>query len=384
MSSSLLSSRFKYLIISLCICVLTGVNHLKAQVLKDTVTMNLVKEAVDQIYNMRFSEAVVTCNIISKKYPEHPVVFLLRGMIIYWENYPLLSGSDASPGFENQIRLCISKCDDFEPEDEAEFLLANLCARGSLLAYYTGNDLHSKVSTLGRTTYKYFRRSFKFTTTYHDFLFFTGLYNYYREAYPDAHPAYKPIFAIFPRGNRVRGRNELRTAFYESIFLKAEASTFLSSTYKYFENDFVNASHFSRIIYNDYPLNTVYMINCIEDLLLTGQYDEAEKLIESLDARTINRYYEAQLMILRGILAEKKYKDMIRAEQEYLAGVENLSEYSSYGKQYTAYACFGLSRISGLNNDRHNQRLYRRKALDMTDFGNVNFDETLPVRGPEQ
>ena len=364
--------RIKISAFTLGVYLLSGVFQLEAQVLQDTTALKLVKETVDQMYNMRFSDAGETCNKIREKYPEHPVGFLLRGMIIYWENYPLMSGSGAGRGFEYQMRLCIDKCEDFKPENEAEILLTNLCARGSLLAFYSGNDLNSKAFSLGRTTYRYLRRSFKFVGTFPDFYFFTGLYNYYREAYPDAHPAYRPLFAVFPRGNRVKGMQELRTAFKESIFLKAEASTFLSSNYKYFENDFVNASYFSRTIYHEYPRNIVYRINCIEDQLLIGKYDEAEKLINSVNSN--NRYYQAQLTILRGILNEKKYSDMNKAEQEYFRGIENLSEYSSYGEQYAAYAWFGLSRISGFNSDRHNQRIYRRKALDLTSFGNVNFD----------
>jgi hypothetical protein len=371
----ILSSIYKCVVFSFGMFFLTGYGYLEAQVLKDTATLKLVKETVDQIYNMRFNDAGETTNLIRERYPEHPVGFLLNGMIIYWKNYPLLTGSDASRDFENQMRLCISKCENFAPENEAEFLLANLCARGGLLAFYTGNDLSSKAFSLGRTSYRYLMRSFEFMGTFPDFYYFTGLYNYYREAYPDVHPVYKPLFALFPRGDRLKGMNELRTAFKESIFLRAEASTFLSSNYKFFENDFVNALYFSRLIFNEYPLNIVYSINYIEDLLLNGKYDEAEKLIESPDSKTDNKYYQAQLTILRGILAEKKHDDLNRAEQEYLKGLENISGYGKYGNQYAAYAWFGLSRISGLNNDRHNQRIYRRKALDLTDFGNVNFDK---------
>jgi hypothetical protein len=375
MSFSLFSTVLKYVVFSVSMFLLTFFNRLDAQVLKDTATLNLVKLTVHQMYDMRFSDARETCNKISKKYPEHPVIFLLRGMIIYWENYPLMSGSGAGWDFEDQMYLCMEKCENYELENEAEFLLANLCARGSLLAYYVGNDLNSKVFSLGRTSYRYLRRSFEFTGSFPDFYFFTGLYNYYREAYADAHPVYKPLLAVFPRGNRVKGMNELRRAFKESIFLKAEAATFLSSNYKYFENDFENASYFSRAIYNEYPMNTVYLLNCIEDLLLTGKHDEAENLIKSRHSKTDNRYYQAQLMILTGILNEKKYHDMSKAWQEYSAGAENISPYGDYGNQYAAYAWFGLSRISGFNNNTHNQRVYRRKALDLTDFGNVNFDE---------
>ena len=97
-----------------------------AQVLHDTASLNLVKTTVNQIYNMRFSDATETTNLLSKNYPEHPVVFLLRGMIIYWEGFPLLSGSEKGREFEQQMHLCINSSEDFGPENEAEFLLANL------------------------------------------------------------------------------------------------------------------------------------------------------------------------------------------------------------------------------------------------------------------
>lgn len=349
--------------------------QLSSQVLQDTATLRLVKLSVDQIYNMQFSDAVKTSNQISNKYPDHPVVYLLRGLIIYWENYPLLTNSAIHSDFEDQMYLCMEKSETFSAENEAEFLLTNLCARGSLLGFYTGNGLQSRVISLGRTTYRYLRRSFEFQESFPDFYFFTGLYNYYREAYPDVHPVYKPLAALFPRGDREKGMKELHIAYKESIFLKAEAATFLSSNYKFFENDFRNASLFSRSIFGEYPRNTVYRLNCIEDLLLTKKYNEAEKLISSPSLQTRNGYYLAQLMILRGVLYEKKYNDMARAEQEYLKGAEAIAEFSNYGEQYSAYAYFGLSRISGYNNDRHNERTYHRKALDMNGFGHVDFDD---------
>lgn len=357
-----------------CLCLFFPAIKPQAQVLSDTATLKLVKATVDQIYGMKFGEAAETTGIISNKYPDHPVVFLLQGLIIYWKNYPLLSGSAGGKSFEGLMHRCIEKCEKFDEENEAEYLLANMCARGSLLAFYSGNDLTSKVYSLGSSSYRYLRRSFEFTGTFPDFFFFTGLYNYYREAYPEAHPAYKALLAVFPAGDKEKGMYELRLAFKQSIFMKAESSTFLSSNYKYFENDYANASYFSSLISRVYPMNTVYLINCIEDLLLTGKYDEAEKLILSPDSKTNNAYFESQMKILNGILYEKKYRDMIRAEQEYLDGAGKIMEFRSYGEQYSAYAYFGLSRISALGNDKQKERLYRRKALDLTDFENVSFD----------
>ena len=65
-------------------------------------------------------------------------------------------------------------------------------------------------------------------TYYSDFYFFTGVYNYYREAYPEAYPVYKPLALLFPKGSKTKGLEDLLIASKNSIFLKAEAFSFLS------------------------------------------------------------------------------------------------------------------------------------------------------------
>jgi hypothetical protein len=370
-----ISAKLRFLFVCISLSLLISFNSLNAQILKDPSSLKLVKEAIDCIYNMKFSDAEIISSKISRIYPGHPVVLLLKSMIIYWDNYPLISTSPARTGFEDMLNNCIGICEKYEKENEAEFLLANLCARGMLLLYYSDNDLNSKVFSMAKNTYKYLRRSFDFINTFPDFNFFAGLYNYYREAYPDAHPIYKPLLFLFPAGDRNRGLNELTLAFENSIFLKSEASDFLSSNYKYFENDFVKASYFSKTLYNHYPPNIAYRAYCIEDLLLIRKYDEAERLITLPYPETKNAYFRSQLNIFRGILYEKKYHDMQKAEQAYTKGVEEISSFGDYGDQYAAYAYFGLSRISASKNERENQKNYRKKALELTPFKEVNFDQ---------
>ena len=72
-----------------------GTSSVEAQLLKDTATLRLVKKDIDYIYNLQFREARELYTKIIAVYPEHPVIYLLRGMITYWENYPLLNSSPA-------------------------------------------------------------------------------------------------------------------------------------------------------------------------------------------------------------------------------------------------------------------------------------------------
>jgi hypothetical protein len=368
--------RFKLFIKCVTLAFFLGAATLHAQVLKDTVSLTLIKKCVDYTYDFQFNNAYEVCNEIDQSYPGHPVVSLLRGMIIYWENYPLLPTSPASVSFENEMHNCIRICEKrIDGDDEGENLLINLCTRCMLLLYYTDNDLTTEIFPLSMSTYQYLRRSFHFTSVYSDFYFFTGLYNYYREAYPEAYPVYKALAFLFPKGNKTKGLKELQAAANNSIFLKADSFSFLSGICISFEDDYQKAYYYSSSNSKLYPGNIQYLAMYIKNLLLLKHYDEAEELVKSSGKQISNTFYQAQLAIFNGILQEKKYHNYEQAQEFYKNGVLDISHFAGYGNDFAAYAYFGLSRISDLNGDKRAKKTYHKKALELADFKKVNFDE---------
>jgi hypothetical protein len=335
----------------------------------------LVKEGIGNIYNLRFNSAREDCRKLDLAYPGHPVIYVLKGMITYWENYPLLPTSPSRVSFENDLRRCIQLCDGkHDPADATEFLLANLSARGLLLLFYSDNDLNKEVVPLAISTYKYIRRSFDYTSVYNDFYFFTGIYNYYTQAYPEAYPAYKPVALLFPRGDKIKGLSDLETAATTSILFKAEASLFLSEICLSFENNYDKAYEHSKYLHELYPSNIQYLSIYIKNLLLIKRYDEAESHIALADTSSNNSYFKAQLAIFNGILQEKKYHNNKEAEQFYLKGTNEMSAFGYFGKEFSAFGYFGLSRISKLNGDNDSSKSYLKKALELADFKDVNFN----------
>ena len=309
---------------------------------------------------------------LKTSFPGHPVTYLLNGMITYWENYPLQPSSPERISYETDLRNCIRISGNYTGSaDRAEYLLANLGASGMLLLFYSDNKLSDNVFPLARNTYRYIRQAFDYTSYYPDFLFFTGLYNYYREAYPDAHPVYKVFALFFPKGDRERGLAEMQTAAEKSIMLRAESLLFISHIYSSFENNHTRAYKYSYYLHELYPSNLHYFAMHIRNALLTGRYDEAEKLIASSVKRPGNRYFQAQLLILKGIILEKKHYNYVIAKQLYQDGLSGILPYGSYGNEFAAYAYFGLSRIS---NDRQSVKIYRKKALELTAYRNITFD----------
>ena len=368
--------RFKILIkcIEISFCLSTAA--INAQILKDSASINLIKKDIGYVYNFQFDNARDLFNKISQAYPIHPVTFLVKGMTTYWENYPLLPTSPARVSYEEDMRRCIELSEKkHNTSEDAEYLLADLCARGMLLLFYADNDLSMDVFPLATNTYQYIRRSFDFTSVYSDFYFFTGLYDYYREAYPEAHPIYKALAFLFPNGDKARGLNGLKTAAANSIVLKAESFSFLSVIFLSFENNFTQASYYSKTLHKLYPANVQYLAEYIKNLLLIKQYDEAERLIIYSGTNITNSFYQAQLAVFNGILQEKKYHDYKTSQQLYLKGARDIAMFGDYGNDIEAYAYFGLSRISDVNGDKLYKKTYRKLAQKLAEYKKIDFDQ---------
>jgi tetratricopeptide (TPR) repeat protein len=349
---------------------------LKAQVLKDTTTFNLMRKGIDYIYNLQFTEAYEVYYKINDAYPGHPMTHIFKGLIIYWEHYPLISTSAARNSFEKELTSAIELSEKKHPAgNEAEYTLASIGARGLLLMFYADNDLSMDVISLASSTYPYVKLSFDYTSKYADFYFITGLYNYYREAYPEAHPVYKPLAILFPKGDKKKGLSELQVAAKNAIVLKAESYSFLSGIYISFENNFRQALVYSKSLHDLYPNNNQYLAVYIKNLLLEKRYNEAENLVRSSRLKITNLFYQAQLSVFNGIIYEKKYHDLKTAQSYYEKGIRDMEVFGPFADDFKAYAYFGLCRISEVNGDKQGKKNYHKMAMDLSTYKNVNFDE---------
>jgi hypothetical protein len=368
--------RFKIFITGFAILVLLSTVPANAQLLQDKTVLSLVKREINYIYNMQFENAREVHTNINRLYPDHPVVFLLNGLITYWKNYPMLYTSSARDSFETDMRHCIMLCESKKDMAyEAEYLLANLCARGMLLKFYADNDLSMEVIPLTISTYKYLRFSFDFVSVCSDLNYFTGAYNYYIIAYPEEYPVYKPLSLLFPGGDIGVGLKQLQTAASNSIVLRAESYFLLSYIYFNYENNCHEAILYSKSLFELCPGNKQYRALYIRNLLLMRNYDDAERLIAASTDGTCNRYFQAQLTIFKGILYEKKYLENKLAQEYYIKGISDISLFGVYGNEYAAYAYFGLSRISEANGGKNDGKKFQKRGMNLADFKGNTFDK---------
>jgi len=350
----------------------------RAQILEDSAAIKIITDGMFNIYNLDFDKAETALKNLTESYPGHPVLSLFNGMKVYWQNFPLITSSSERIIFESEMRKCIDlseKVDLPDPSYEADYLLANICARGFLLLFYADNDISGEVIPLVTRTYKPLMRSFDFTSSCTDFYYFTGVYNYYREAYPKVYPIYKTVVFMFPPGDMRLGLQQLELCGRTSVALRAEAFSILSWIKMNFETDFQAALTFSKRLTDQYPSNPLYKVYYIKNLLLLKRYDKAEEVIKNSGKEENNAFYLAVRDIFNGIIQEKKYRNNELAQEFYLKGIDKISVFGAYGNEYAAYGYFGLSRIGEESADKHERRMNHRKAVDLVDFKNITFDE---------
>jgi hypothetical protein len=371
-----MSLKIKLSITYILFALFLGTGSTSAQVLRDSTTLKLIKTDVDCIYNHQFADAQAIYSKIQKSYPAHPVLYLLRGLQTYWKNYPMTATTPARASFEKDMRQCMQLAKkNKNPQYEAEYLLYNLSAKGMLLKFYEDNGLSMDVIPLASSTYDNLSRSFDLARNCSDLFYFTGAYNYYREAYPNAYPVYKPLVFLFRHGDMKAGLKELQNASVNAIVLRPEASFLLTWIYLNFENNYPQALKFSKSLHETYPENMLYTATYIKNLLLVKQYNEAEKHVDACLKVTGNKYFQTQLYIFKGILLEKKYHDYNAAAQYYKKGIGSISSLGDYGNEYAAYAYFGLSRISYNKKEMDAGKQFRESAMKVVVFKNITFDK---------
>lgn len=351
--------------------------HSREQILEDTQAFDKIRNGVIQIYNGEYEQAQAVSQFLDEQYPEKSISYLFKGMIIYWQFFPVIPGTSTGQLFENCMRKGIELAEAGLKINamDAENLLSALGSAGLLLLYYADNGESGKVLSLAPKTYQWVMRSFNFTKSYKDFYFMTGLYNYYREAYTEAHPIYKPVLVFFPHGSKKLGIKQLKIASDSAIFLMAESLNFLSGIYQSFEKDPAQALVYSKKLKDSYKQNIMFKTSYVRDLLVINKYGEAESLLKSIPYSNVNKYFQAQVDILMGIIQEKRYKNNKLAEELYWNGIRKAKFYGQFGNEFAAYGYFGLSRIYVAMGNNKTAKQYHKQAREMSAFDHINFDQ---------
>ena len=202
---------------------------------------------------------------------------------------------------------------------------------------------------------------------FNEFYFSTGLYNYYIEAYPEAHPVYKPLLSFMQDGNKNLGLRQLDHAINHTVFLKVEAMLFMSLIQLKYEDDLNTAAIYAERLNNEYPRNIFYQGHLVTILLHQHRYSQVDRTVASMKSQK-DLYSSMIRSLSEGFMAEKRFRNPKQAGRAYQETVRTAEKIGPFADLFKAMAYMGLSRLhekKGLNGEA---RRYAKKAARLTTY----------------
>ena len=138
-----------------------------------------------------------------------------------------------------------------------------------------------KAAFSGKNALKYLKEIRKEDYLIPEIAFGNGLFNYYSIWIADKYPILKPIIKFFPKGNKIRGIEQLDNAAKNSFYTRTEAQYFLMRIFSE-ENKLSKALQISNYLHNTYPMNSIFHKYYTQLLYRSGYFDECEIQLNEL------------------------------------------------------------------------------------------------------
>jgi tetratricopeptide (TPR) repeat protein len=350
---------------ALFILFILGGSSVVAQVplLQNQEAVQAIKITLDQIYNFQFEEAEERIENQEHHLGIHPANFLVRALLIYWRDRPLVPGSEMYLQYETHLSEAVELSETLIEQEElhVEGMFYSMAGNALLAELYSEEGVGLKVINAAKKAYKYLKMGKDQMGEFSDFYFSTGLYNYYRERYPELYPFYKSFMWLFMRGDMTLGIEQLKISEKEGIFTRVESTIYLYHIYLRYENNPDKAYPYAGSLVKRYPGNLRFISLLVEVLVGLNQLDQAQQLLDSLD-QAQKLVYKMTATMFKGIICEKRgqLEDASRLLEKSLTMHEELK---SSNFHYLSMIYATQARVADKRSDYQMARDLYKKAL---------------------
>ena len=297
------------------------------------------------IFTMPIWIAYFYANEVEKIIPEHPVVPLMRAIALLWSHIPTISAQTFAE-MESKLDSAILLARNQDPElENPEMIFFAMSAHGLLAEYYADQDYTMKAVSEASRAYGLLKRGFDLVDEYPEFLFTTGLYNYFREKYPEKHPIYKPLLWFFRNGDKQLGLRQLEMAIEKSFITRVEAYVYLSYIHLRYEYKPKKAQEYLSRLCKLYPNNYYAKAKYLESLANPDDFVEVPlSMIYSLITNE-NPYYKLAGYVFLGYYEEVVIENQAKAEYAYRKGLDYGAQLPDHGEYFKSFGYLGLGRL---------------------------------------
>lgn len=325
-------------------------------------------QALNDLYNFKFTEAEKQFRYIRNKYSWHPLPYFLMGLIEWWKIMPNTKDTSHDEVFLAYMDTTISVAehlhDEYDIYDiEASFFLS--AAYGFKGRLYSDEHRKNwgKAASAGKSSLNYLEESKTKQHLSPELLFGDALFNYFSVWVPENYPALKPILWFFPKGDKALGLKQLREVSYNAFYTRTEAMMWLMRIQENYESNQAEAFQLSEYLYQSYPDNPFFHRYNARILYSMGKYALAEPVCKNILTRIDSGQlgYEATsgryAAFFLGQIYEAR-KNLDEAKKYYLLCVKFAEEIEATESGYYLYSLIALGEIAEKQGNKAEARKY--------------------------
>ncbi|MCE6990720.1 lipopolysaccharide assembly protein LapB [Dyadobacter sp. CY323] len=331
-------------------------------------------EAINMLYNYKFAEADAEFRWLKYRYPKHPMPHFLMGLAEWWKIVPNTENESHDKAFLAQMDSTINLAEELYDKEKnkvepAFFLAAAYAFKGRL---YAERESWTKAAFAGKKSLKYFEQCKGNGDLTPELLFGDGLYNYYAEWVPKEYPILKPILALFPKGNKKLGEQQLEKVGNNAFYTRVEARYFLLQIYS-MENEHSKAYEMAKYMWQTFPNNPYFERYFCRTAFVTGKMAEAETAAQNIIDKITQGMpgYEgvsgrnaAYVLAYYNMNYHRNYE---AASGFYKKAIEYSTQTNSTNAGYYISSLIGLGKIAEIRKDYDEALKYYKTADDKAD-----------------
>ena len=315
--------------------------------------------AINDLYNFKFDRAEMQFRWLKQKYPHHPISFFLLGLSQWWKIAVNIDNEAYDESFLLQIDSAIYYAEIlFEQprwKTEAAFFLA--AGHGFKGRLFSERKQWGKAAIEGKNALKYLEDCKNKPHLSPELMFGDGLYNYFSIWIHDNYPLLRPLIALFPKGDKSLGLEQLRTVATNAFYTRTEAQYWLMRILANEENDLIGAIQIAEYLHKTFPDNAYFHRYYTRLMYASGQMRKTEELsleiLSKIDSCYIG-YEEISGRYAAFYLGQiNERKGDFEASKEYykraMGFAENIDATES---GYYIYAMLGMAEIYLMEGDK--------------------------------
>jgi hypothetical protein len=300
-----------------------------------------ITKSINSMYDFNFAVAERDFAVIANQYPEHPLPYFLVALGYWWRIEIDVTKETYDKAFLKYLDMAIEKAEVMFDADESNkeaafFLAAGYGFQGRL---YSERKSWTKAAWAGRNALKYMELSRGEEEFNPELLLGDALFNYFSVWIPENYPLLKPVMALFPKGNKQLGLQQLEEVATNAFYTRVEAQYFLFRLYASEEKKPYEALQISEYLHTKFPNNPYFHRSYARHLYTVGRWNESVKqsfeILDRIDAKQTG--YESNSGRYAAFFVAQFYdrvKDQKEAKKYYLKtisyGEESESQESGY------------------------------------------------------